>query len=336
MTFFLIIETIILLIYYFEYENYKSIFNKNIHQSFYINSLDYQNNIFKIQKITPNDKTHLNLKINTLYIYTNEVFSVFESKNDKNFIKISLKRDNYDSLLNQSSYDLSIRYLIISLLNLTLALILAKFIITPIKEGISITDEFIKDILHDINTPLSVIKMNVNMLEELYGDDKRIDRIKKSVEKISLLQTNLKCYQQDIHKIEENILLNDFIEKRILYFKEMYPLIEFDTDMKKNINIKTSKEMFERIFDNLISNSCKYNKTNGKIHITLNNESITIEDTGVGIKNVDKVFNRLYKENDRGIGIGLNIVKKMINELNMNIKIESVLDKGTIVRIYFK
>ena len=72
------------------------------------------------------------------------------------------------------------------------------------------------------------------------------------------------------------------------------------------------------------------------IKVSIENNIVSIEDTGKGIKEVQKVFERYYKEQDRGLGLGLHIVKKLCHELDINIHIESQIDKGTKVLLDFK
>jgi signal transduction histidine kinase len=61
----------------------------------------------------------------------------------------------------------------------------------------------------------------------------------------------------------------------------------------------------------------------------MKNNFLVIEDSGIGIKEPSKVFNRFYKETSRGMGIGLHVVKKLCMDLNIDIKVESKLKKGT-------
>jgi signal transduction histidine kinase len=107
-----------------------------------------------------------------------------------------------------------------------------------------------------------------------------------------------------------------------------YPNISFKIDIN-DITLFSNKEAFTRIVDNLLSNAAKYNKQNGSVDIKLINSKLYIVDTGVGIKEPKKIFNRFYKEQERGIGIGLHIVKKLCEELGIKIALESELDKGS-------
>ncbi|RUM68807.1 MAG: sensor histidine kinase, partial [Sulfurovum sp.] len=96
-----------------------------------------------------------------------------------------------------------------------------------------------------------------------------------------------------------------------------------------SIKMHTNKDAFIRIIDNILSNAGKYNSADGHVNIVFENHNLLISDTGKGIKNISKVFDRYYKEQDRGIGIGLHIVKKLCDELMISIHIQSKQMKGT-------
>ncbi len=72
-----------------------------------------------------------------------------------------------------------------------------------------------------------------------------------------------------------------------------------------------------------------YHQTSQKDILRMQNSVLYIEDTGKGIKNPSKVFERFYKEQERGIGIGLHIVKKLCEELGIEITLQSEIGQGT-------
>ena len=90
-----------------------------------------------------------------------------------------------------------------------------------------------------------------------------------------------------------------------------------------------------RILDNLLSNAAKYNKPGGSVTVTLTQSHLIVQDTGKGIENPQKVLQRYYKEQERGLGLGLHIVQKLCNELNINLEIQSTKGRGTIVILDF-
>ena len=123
--------------------------------------------------------------------------------------------------------------------------------------------------------------------------------------------------------------------------------IIFDTE-EEELYCDIDVEQLERIILNILSNAIKYNKVNGNIDVVVKdkNEEVHIEvsDTGVGIPKdkVDIIFDRFERFENKnaaikeGSGIGLSIVKKLVDALGGKIEIKSEVDKGTTVRLIFK
>jgi signal transduction histidine kinase len=166
------------------------------------------------------------------------------------------------------------------------------------------------------------------MLKKEFGENTKIARIEQSVQNIIDLQQHLRAYLQNHSMQKEELELDTLLLERIALIKNSYPDIKFTLDAS-SIKLLTSKDTLNRIIDNILINAAKYNKKNGYVHIFCTDETLHIEDGGKGIKNPKKVFERFYKEQERGIGIGLHIVKKLCDEAGIKISLESELDKGT-------
>ncbi len=162
-----------------------------------------------------------------------------------------------------------------------------------------------------------------------------IERIEQSLSTIVALQDNLKLFLKNIKSDKRKISLNKILQERIEYFRSLYPHLRFSLQAKENLTIFTQKDLFLRIIDNLLSNACKYNKKDGFVKISIEKNRIIIEDSGRGIKDSKRVFDRFYKESDRGIGIGLSIVKKLCEELDIKISLQSEPGVGTKVILDF-
>ena len=98
--------------------------------------------------------------------------------------------------------------------------------------------------------------------------------------------------------------------------------MNFHLELKTVIR-HSNEDALRRILDNLLSNACKYNKAQGSVTVRLNVEGFSIVDSGIGIKDRQKVFERFYKEGERGLGIGLHIVKKLCETLGFDISLNS-------------
>ena len=235
-----------------------------------------------------------------------------------------------------------------------LAIILALFIFSflllrnfskPFEKLNIQLDNFIKDSMHEINTPLSIINLNADLFANKYGKNKYLDRMKSASKTLATIYNDMDYLVKQgkvVHKLQE-IDISDFIQNRVDYFQEVANLkeIELQTNIEENIIYTFSKTKLQRIVDNTISNAIKYSHNQNDVDVTLyvQNDIITfiVQDYGVGIENVDKIFSRYYRENEAkgGFGIGLNIVKQIIDEEGIELSVTSTVNKGTIFNYTF-
>jgi len=116
-------------------------------------------------------------------------------------------------------------------------------------------------------------------------------------------------------------LAKEVIEEQVAFFMPLYDYLDWNTDITE-LTLHTDKKAFARILYNLLSNACKYNTNKGSVKITLIQNKLVIQNDSHGIKNPQKVFERFYKESDRGLGIGLHIVDKLCRELGITKRLD--------------
>ena len=251
-------------------------------------------------------------------------------QNQKNLIsKYHILKQNYVNDMKTIRQTLWIKFILATLLLFGIALFFTFYSLRPIRKALKLNDEFIKDILHDFNTPITSMVLNMKMFKEEKGEDPYIQRVSLSVDTILLLQNNLKSFLH--HSPSQNVEVDiaSLAKKRLDAMQNIYPKLTFTFIKHNNLRRVTNDELLTRILDNLLSNAAKYNRSKGKIELTIQNGTLRIKDTGKGIKDIDKVLQRYYKEQDRGLGLGLHIVQKLTTELNIEMKINSVVDIGT-------
>jgi len=272
---------------------------------------------------------------NQFYSDKKDIFVFFENKNKPNsLVKVSypIKSLNYDkNLIFKKSLEQFLKSLVLIFF---VSIAFSLYALYPYKRYLKLTNEFIKDILHDFNTPISTIRLNLSVLKRKI-QNRNIERIEGGVETILNLQNNLKEYLEDDIKKSEKFELKEIVEQRVNYMQDLYPHITFLTDIDEKI-LYCYKDGFVRIIDNILSNACKYNKKDGSVTIKLKNKTLEISDTGSGIKNPKKIFNRFYKETSRGLGIGLHIVKKLSKKMHIPISVNSELGIGTTFKLNLK
>ncbi len=221
---------------------------------------------------------------------------------------------------------------------------LLKLFIRPLKDALHLLDRFIKDTTHELNTPVSTIVANVEMIDKDLLDEKtakkinRIDIGAKTIsniyEDLTFLTLNNKLITKD-----EKVDMGELLKQRVEYFKTIADgkKIDITLDIKESSSLLIDRRKISRLIDNLISNAVKYNKIKGKIDIVLKSRSFYIEDSGIGIEQhkIEKMFERYtrFDKSAGGFGIGLSIVASICEEYKLDIKISSKLNIGTKVEL---
>ena len=208
---------------------------------------------------------------------------------------------------------------------------------------------FINLWIHQMKTPLAVIQLHI----QNNHSDELSQNIKEEVEKLNrglnmaLYFARLDSFQKDFHveKVNLNKVVLEIVnsEKRFFIKNKVFPQVNIDP----NLTVHSDLKWINFVIQQLIINGVKYSKGHSsKLIISsriINNKVVLeVEDMGVGIpqKDIRRVFDPFFTgENGRkfgeSTGIGLYIVKKVCDNLEHKVEIESSLDKGTKVRIIF-
>ncbi|MGD9625008.1 MAG: sensor histidine kinase [Arcobacter sp.] len=233
---------------------------------------------------------------------------------------------------------------IILLLTISFFIFLSSFFvikqsIEPYKKLNQYLDEFLKDAMHELKTPIGVARINVDMLQLRLKNDKNILRIKSALKNMTVIYEDLEYYmQQNAVKDEKrDIDFSSFLEKRVEFFNDLAisKNITFHKFIEQNIIINFNEIELYRIIDNNLSNAIKYSKDSSNITISLQKEQNSIKlgfkDEGVGIKDSSKIFERYFRGDKitGGFGIGLSIVKNICEKNGIKIEVKSQINKGS-------
>jgi two-component system OmpR family sensor kinase len=329
--FFISLEILNIIVFNFYYREQKSVLLNSIFSKLNTYNYNFENQNISMD-IEPFSKDKEKYK---LYLNENEIYAYFDLLNSEtNLLKLIYDHKLFEKELNDKFIKTMGLFVIVTIILLTYSFFYSFYTLKPYRSSIRLLERFLKDIIHDLNTPISSILINISILKKTYNLD-AVKRMELSSKTISNLYKNLELYITNSKFNFNRLDLNPIIKDRIDYFKKLYPDLNFNVEDKKFV-VNTNEIGVVRVLDNIISNSCKYNKKNGFVNISFQDNKIIIEDTGIGIKHPEKVFQRFYKESDRGMGIGLNIVSKIAEELEINIDLQSELDKGTKLTLEFK
>ena len=260
--------------------------------------------------------------------YLNE--NIFEAK----FLVVCKEIDN-----SQVIYNAIILILSISCFIFLSSFFIIKQSIEPYKRLNQYLDDFLKDAMHELKTPIGVARINVDMLQMRLKNDKYILRIKSALKNMTVIYEDLEYYmQQNMVKDEKtDINFSLFLERRIEFFNDLVisKNIKFTKNIQNDIHIIFNELELYRIIDNNISNAIKYSKDGSIVEISLHKDNnqirLIFKDEGIGIKDKSKIFERYYRGDKitGGFGIGLSIVKNICVKNKIEIKVESQVNKGT-------
>ena len=322
-----ILSTIIIYVYY---EEQNRQLQNSILEQMRIYNLDFNNPDFSMDIVS---KTKA-MQLNKLYMDKDKLYSYFSiPTTDLSLLKVIYPIKNYNKRLSNLRIKVILIYIFVLIILLIFSISYAFYTLAPMKSAYHLLETFLKDIIHDLNTPITSISLNTRLLKKKCSDPS-IERIELSSKFMGTLYQNLEIFIRDLPLNKKELSLYSLIKDRINYFQQLYPLISIEFS-GENYMLYSSETALIRILDNLLSNACKYNKPNGKVFIKLSKKELIIHDTGIGIKAPAKVFERFYKETDRGIGIGMSIVKKLCIALDIKISIESEINVGTKISLLF-
>ncbi|MDD5213556.1 MAG: HAMP domain-containing sensor histidine kinase [Candidatus Gracilibacteria bacterium] len=221
--------------------------------------------------------------------------------------------------------------------------------INKVKSSIKREKELYEDINHDLRTPLMVISSSIELLKSgklsTYQIEK-LDMIEDNSTKMKNLVNELLFLNKNIISTSENIdvnmqlFLKNIIQNfSILRDKKGIPLI---LEVNENFILKTNPLILDKLIGNILKNAISYSERGG-IFISVDKNKISIIDSGIGIekKDLENIWNRFYRiEKSRnnkngGFGLGLSIVKRILEENNWKIKINSEILVGTEFIIFF-
>jgi len=290
---------------------------------------------FKCEQFTFDFSPKKGVQVHQLY-EDSGLYSYFSiPKSEKYYLKISYTSQAYYHDMKDIKETLWIKFILATVLLFILALFFTFYSLKPIRKAIRLNDEFIKDIVHDFNTPITAMVLNIKMFKEEYANNIFTEKISYSIDNILHLQNNLKSFLY--RSVSQNVQLDiaALAKKRLELMQNLYPKLDFVYEKESELMKVSNEDMLVRILDNLLSNAAKYNKVRGEVKLKVSANKIIISDTGKGIKNPKKALERYYKEQERGLGLGLHIVKKFTEELHIMMHIESTVDVATEVTLDF-
>lgn len=216
--------------------------------------------------------------------------------------------------------------------------------------------DFIANVSHELKTPLAVMGNYATMLQRPgITEEERCEyakAISEAARKLAQLITNIlklnKLENQQIFPQPKVFDLGEQLCESLLGFEDAWEAknLEIETDIQDDVRIQSDPELLSLVWNNLISNAVKFTPDGGKISVTLKAEEhqviVQVHDTGCGMKPEvgQHIFEKFYQGDTshatQGNGLGLALVKRVVDILNGEIGVQSVYGQGSTFTVKFK
>ncbi len=248
--------------------------------------------------------------------------------------------------------DLPVRaliYLLITILISGLTYLVALFFVRrslhPAEEMFLRLQQFTQDASHELRTPLTILGSSLDVALKTGTYKEGILSAKEDLHEISILierlleLAQLDSFTVSKKKIDLSSLVTQTTEKFSLLAKEQH--ITLKKNIAANIHVQGDEALLRQVISNLLSNALKFNTKKGSISVTLTKHTLKITDTGIGIEKKDlaHIFDRFYQadtsRSEDGYGLGLALVKRIVDLHTWKIDVESTKGKGTAFTLRF-
>lgn len=209
--------------------------------------------------------------------------------------------------------------------------------------------DFISNVSHELKTPLAIIQNYATMLQQPNLPEEQRREYAKAVadasRRLSSLITNIlklnKLENQQIYPERERYDLGEQLCQCLLAFEDVWEEndIELDTELADHVLILSDAELMTLVWNNLISNALKFTSPGGRVTVSLETEGdlavVQIRDTGCGIPPEvgGHIFEKFYQGDTshatQGNGLGLALVKRVMDIVNGDISVASEVGKGS-------
>lgn len=213
----------------------------------------------------------------------------------------------------------------------------------------TLRSDFIANVSHELKTPLASIQNYAVLLQAPDLSEEQREKYTESIitgsKRLTALITNIlklnKLENQQIFPEARTYNLSEQVIESVLGFEDDWEKkgISLDTDIEENVMIEADESLMSLVWNNLLSNAMKFTPEHGSVIVSLHEHSdsvtVMVSDTGCGMseETVKHIFDKFYQGDrshaEQGNGLGLALVKKVIDLSGSSIAVKSSLNQGS-------
>jgi len=277
---------------------------------------------------------------------------------DKNSLSVLQYGDKVFAIDNETKRNTG-KYIAEGITFLILILIGAVFVYRSISRQLKIQQQqqnFMMAITHELKTPISVARLNLETLQKYNLDEEKKQKIIRTTldetSRLDFLTNNILVAAQlennNFKAEKEELDLTALLKDCIRQFSNRFPERIFVEDIEDDTDIKGDSLLLQMLINNLLENATKYSPKESPISTILKRTKVGIElqikDQGIGIEETEKakIFNKFYRigseatRKTKGTGLGLYLCRKIARDHNGDITMTNNEPQGSIFAVTFK
>ncbi len=209
--------------------------------------------------------------------------------------------------------------------------------------------DFISNVSHEMKTPIAVIRNYAQLMKAENLPDEQRREFAEAIEQASVRLSSLISNILKLNKLENQRIVAEVCEydicrqlcDSILQFEEFWEQqgIELEADLEEYAAVRADESLMELVWNNLLSNAIKFTEPGGSITVTQKSEKdrivVSVKDTGCGMSEncIRHIFDKFYQgdtsHSKEGNGLGLALVKRVLELMNGEIAVISEVGKGS-------
>ncbi|HVW66688.1 MAG TPA: ATP-binding protein [Candidatus Peribacteraceae bacterium] len=235
--------------------------------------------------------------------------------------------------------------LVVSGLTYMVALFFVKRSLAPAEDMFLRLQQFTQDASHELRTPLAILGSSLDVALKTENYKEGILSAKEDLHQVAvLIERLLELAQLDSFTLDKKTVdLSDLVSQSCDKFAVLAKKasVAIKADIAANVHVQGDAALIRQVIANLISNAIKFNKKKGSVTVMLTKNELDISDTGIGIDASDlpHVFDRFYQadtsRSEEGYGLGLALVKRIVDLHGWKISAKSKKDEGTTFSVHF-
>lgn len=262
------------------------------------------------------------------------------------YIQFAHKVDTLRQYMRERAFTGAFLSLIAAVIIFVLSIYIERRFLEPILDQQKYLERFAQHAGHELRTPLANMRSTLELAEMTKSYEQSVPEVIENIDHMTKLLNSLMSIETIdlVYDEKKPINLSSMAEELITSFsaKAKQAHIQLSGDINQDVIVLGDEELIKTAIANLLENALKFTRENGEIKLIVRQHKIVVKDTGIGMSMdvSNRIFERFFKadvkHSNAGFGLGLSLVKRIIELHRWSIEVSSVPGKGSRFKILFE